>query len=148
MTNQFRPVMIQALRGKLSPWNGFKIEQVDLCRIRDMYVSKRIFCISDRHLPYTLHLDYYAGTSQLAWTGHLWLAIPKEYEYVTFRYPSEYAAEEDLNIIRRRLDLIHEAYKCYVVKCKDKSCSNIVEGTFCNKAAQGTCCSTKCKITK
>lgn len=122
MTHRFHPIISHTLTGTQSPWNGFKVDAIDLCRIRNITMRERVFCLTDKYLPYTLDIDYYAGTTKLVYTGHIWTWVPKEYETISFRYPSKHDAENECKLIHRRLNLIDEMYKhTYALKHTEAS---------------------------
>ncbi len=111
MSHKFRPIISHVLQGRASPWNSIQLPELDLLRVRGIEVSKRLFCITDKKLPWTIRLDYYAGTEKFIFTGNIWTWVPIEYETLVFRYANRNIAEKDAELIHRRLEMLREKFK-------------------------------------
>lgn len=110
MSYRLRPIIPHKLVGKQSCWDTYTLDNIDLCRVRNIKLRKRMFCIIDKYLPYSLDIEYYEESQKGVYTGNIW-KIPKEYNIVSFRYNSEYAAKEDIKLIHKRLDIIDNMFK-------------------------------------
>lgn len=102
--------IFHTLKG-IKGWSQFNISTIDICKIKDIYYEKRLFCIFNKNHPYTLTIEYCEPTQSYGlvrgatFDGKFTTTLVSQIDLTTFmtrRYKSEIEVMNEIEEIKTK----------------------------------------------
>lgn len=101
--------MLYRFSGKISPLTYRIGNEIDIKFITDFYMRKRLFCLTDKNLPYSLYVFLknkdYIQIPISSYNGVYFIPVKNNDTLVSYRYESEKHCNSEMKTLKNLLEI-------------------------------------------